>query len=356
VRVLAFGWKDSAHPAAGGSEVYLHELARTWVAQGHEVDLFCGRAAGQAPTDLIDGVRVIRRGGRYGVYGEARRFYRREGRGRYDVVLDVVNTRPFLCPRFVDDVPVVALIHQVTREIWSYEFRFPAAILGRYVLEPHWLRTYGDVPTLTISSSSADCLRACGLRNVSVVPIGTTSSARTAPAPREARPTIVFVGRLARNKRPDHAIEAFRAVSEIVPAAQLWVVGAGPMEDTLRRTAPPGVTFFGRADGPTKDDLIARADVLVATSVREGWGLVVNEAAAAGTFVIGYDVAGLRDSVAMAGGSLCHPSPDALARELVTVLQEGRRPALSPPGEGPPGWAEAAGEVLRHLEGALSGV
>lgn len=352
MRVLALSWKDPAHPAAGGSEAYLHEVAKCLVARGDDVDLFCAVTPGQAPTAIMDGVRVIRRGGRLTVYREAQRFYREAGRGRYDVVLDVVNTRPFLTPRFVD-VPVVALIFQVAREIWFHEVPFPAAVLGRFWLEPRWLRMYATVPTLTISSSSADSLRRYGLRDVTVLPVGTAARTGASAPSREARPTIVFVGRLVSNKRPDHAVDSFRLVQAVLPDAQLWVVGAGPMEASLRRKAPPGATFFGRVDDATKADLLARAHVLVATSVREGWGLVVNEAAAAGTFVVAYDVPGLRDSVDLVGGELTDPDPKALAARLVAVLQDDALRSLAPVGRAGPAWSEVAEALRRKLEVAL---
>jgi glycosyltransferase involved in cell wall biosynthesis len=296
---------------------------------------------------------VVRRGGRFGVYRQARRYYQREGRGKFDVVLDVVNTRPFMCPRFVDDIPVVAVIHQVAREIWSYELPWPMAVLGRYVLEPAWLRAYASVPTLTMSPSSAQALKAYGLTDVRIVPGGLRRPVATAP-PRETRPTVIFLGRLTRNKRPDHALEAFRLVSETVSEAQLWVVGTGPLEATLRRTAPPGVRFFGHVDAAARDELLARAHVLISTSVREGWGLVVSEAAAQGTRPVAYDVPGLRDSVSHAGGDLTEADPVALADRVALHLRgaAGWRP--SPMAGLLPEWAEVADAVLSHLHVALA--
>ena len=115
---------------------------------------------------------ILRRGGRIGVYREARRYWRREGDGQYDLVVDCVNTRPFLCPRFVRNVPIVAVIHQVAREIWRYETPWPISVLGRYLLEPTWLRAYRDVPVVTVSESSRESLAEYGLRRITVVPEG----------------------------------------------------------------------------------------------------------------------------------------------------------------------------------------
>jgi O-antigen/teichoic acid export membrane protein len=172
MRILAFNWRDLAHPRAGGAEVYLQSVAREWVRCGHEVTIFCAAVDGKPARELADGVEIVRRGGRLGVYREARRYWRREGDGQYDLVVDCVNTRPFLCPRYVGNVPIVAVVHQVAREIWRYETPWPISVLGRYLLEPAWLRAYRDVPVVTVSESSRESLAKYGLRRVTVVPEG----------------------------------------------------------------------------------------------------------------------------------------------------------------------------------------
>jgi len=84
-----------------------------------------------------------------------------------------------------------------------------------------------------------------------------------------------FVGRLESHKRPDEAIRAFEILQESMPDAVMWIIGSGPMEDDLRRMAPEGVVFLGKVPPAKKLERLARAHVLIATSVREGWGLVV---------------------------------------------------------------------------------
>jgi glycosyltransferase involved in cell wall biosynthesis/O-antigen/teichoic acid export membrane protein len=176
LRILAYNWRDLAHPRAGGAEVYLQSVAREWVRSGHGVTIFCAAVEHRPVRELADGVEIIRRGGRLGVYREARRYWRREGEGQYDLVVDCVNTRPFLCPRFVGNVPIVAVVHQVAREIWRYETPWPISVLGRYLLEPAWLRAYRDIPVVTVSESSRDSLAKYGLRRVTVVPEGWVSA------------------------------------------------------------------------------------------------------------------------------------------------------------------------------------
>ncbi|MHB1613705.1 MAG: glycosyltransferase family 4 protein [Actinomycetes bacterium] len=336
MRILVVNWRDLAHPRAGGAEVYTHEITAAWARTGHQVTWFSAAVTGHPEREVIDGVSHVRRGGRFTVYRQARRFYESEGRGRFDLVIDEVNTRPFLTPRYVDDAHVVALIHQVCREIWFYEMPWPVAVVGRFWLERRWLGRYRDVPVLTVSDSSRQSLQAYGLRRVSLVSEGIATTVRPRGVLREQAPTVLFVGRLSANKRPADALEAFARLRESMPDAQMWVVGTGPLHARLAARAPVGVTFFGRVSEERKRELMARAHVLVVTSVREGWGLVVDEAAATGTPTIAYDVAGLRDSVAAAGGVLVAPHPISLAGALAQWLPTRVTRAS------PTGWAGGA--------------
>jgi glycosyltransferase involved in cell wall biosynthesis len=170
---------------------------------------------------------------------------------------------------------------------------------------------------------------------------------------KEPVPTVVFIGRLSANKRPDHAIEAFGHVRRQMPDAQLWVIGSGPAEARLRRMAGPGVIFLGRVSEEEKRDRLARAHALVVTSVREGWGLVVTEAAASGTVTVGYDVPGLRDSIRASGGVLTPADSVSLAFGLVRLLSAaecGCGPKARPAGVVP--WAEVASAILAVARGA----
>jgi glycosyltransferase involved in cell wall biosynthesis/O-antigen/teichoic acid export membrane protein len=346
LRILAYNWRDLAHPRAGGAEVYLQSVAREWVRRGHQVTVFCGAVAGRPAEEFVDGVRILRRGSRIGVYREAGRYWRREGDGQYDLVVDCVNTRPFFCSRFVRNVPVVAVIHQVAREVWRYETPWPISVIGRYLLEPAWLRAYRNVPVVTVSESSRESLAEYGLRRVTVVPEGWVPT-RAVPFRKESVPTVVFLGRLSANKRPEHAIRAFGLARRQLPEAQMWVIGGGPEEARLRKMAGPGVTFLGRVSGEEKRERLGRAHALVATSVREGWGLVVTEAAASGTVAIGYDVAGLRDSIGASGGILTRADPASLATGLVRLLPSvagGYGPRATPAGVVP--WTEVAADIL----------
>lgn len=359
MRVLIFNWKDLKHPAAGGAELFIHEVAKRWVEWGHQVTLFCAAVPDQPERDNENGIRIVRRGSRFTVYREARKYYKAEGRGNFDVVLDAVNTRPFLAPKFVKDIPVVALIHQLAREIWHYEFPPPLAWLGRYVFEPLWLRVYRRVTVLAVSESTRTDLESLGLMRVTVVPEGLTIPPDLNTPLKEQSPTLIFVGRLARNKRPHDAIAAFDIVRQRFPEAKLWVVGSGYLADELRMAPSDGVTYFGKVTQREKFDLLARAHILLAPSVREGWGLTVTEAGIVGTPAIGYNVPGLRDSIKdWETGVIVPENPNDMAQaavrllmdpDLATRLADGARRfshSLD--------WSVTANRIFAHLEQAAS--
>lgn len=339
-------WKDERHPAAGGAEVFVHEVTDRWAAAGHEVRLFVASVLGEPAHEVRSSGVVIRRaGGRLSVYRAARRYFLKEAAGWADVVVDTINTRPFLTPRWCK-TPTVGLPFQVCREIWFDEVPLPVAAIGRWVLEPLWLRSYRRTAVATISASSRDSLRAYGIEDAAIVRMG-AQVADPGSVEKASVATVAYVGRLSSNKRPGDAIKAFDLVRRSLPTARLLVVGEGPLRQALERAAPDGTTFHGRVTEIEKARLVASAHVLAVPSRREGWGLVVTEASALGTPSIAYDVPGLRDSVTASGqGALVDPTPEALAAGLLHELQSpgpSRRTPL-------PSWEDTAADLLAILQ------
>lgn len=333
-KILVFNWRCWVNPRAGGAEVFTWEVLRRWVRLGHEVTLFASEFAGCRREEVLDGVRVVRGGGKYGVYGWARKFYRRRFAGEgFDVVVDEVNTRPFFAGEFVRNGEcVVCLVHQLAREFWFYEVPFPLSYVGFYFLEPWWLGRLAGLPTVTVSESTKADLESLGFRRVFVVGEGLGFEALRELPVKSGVPVVVFVGRLVRAKRPDDAVKAFKRVREKLPGAELWVVGDGYFRKGLERLAGEGVRFFGWVSEVEKRELVRRGWVLVHPSIREGWGLNVVEANALGVPCVAYDVAGLRDSVRDGVTGVLVPSGDVegLSEALVGVLgDEGLRMKLS---------------------------
>jgi glycosyltransferase involved in cell wall biosynthesis len=274
----------------------------------------------------VDGIRIVRAGGRYSVYRRAKKYYRKTfSMDRYDVVVDEINTRPFLTPKFVDGgEKIVALIHQLAREYWFYETPFPVNYIGYHFLENIWLRNYVDIPTVTVSESSRQDLLDLGFKRVFVVPEGSNFEPLNENAQKEKHPVISYVGRLRRAKRPDHAINAFKIVKERLPSAELWMTGDGDFRNDLEKMACNGIKFFGNLSNEERRNLLKKTWVLVNPSVREGFGLNIIEANALGVPCIAYDVNGLRDSIRNGETGFLVTSGDiqALAERLTELLED----------------------------------
>jgi glycosyltransferase involved in cell wall biosynthesis len=106
----------------------------------------------------------------------------------------------------------------------------------------------------------------------------------------ENLPLIVFSGRLVGRKRP---LDLAAAVNRLPVEVNVLFVGDGPLAGQLRATLPPGLSavtgFINQADIPS---YYHAADIVVLTSEVEAWGLVVNEAMAAGALPVVSDRVG----------------------------------------------------------------
>lgn len=110
---------------------------------------------------------------------------------------------------------------------------------------------------------------------------------------------LIVVGNLAPRKQFDMAIEAI----SVLPDSKLVVVGDGPsrgeLERLANRIAPGRVQFLGHRDDPRQ--FVANADVLLVTSLYEGFGLVAVEAMSVGTPVVANNIPGLNEVVREGG-------------------------------------------------------
>jgi glycosyltransferase involved in cell wall biosynthesis len=328
MRVLWLNWRCWLNPDMGGAEVFTYEVAKRWVASGHDVTLFTAKFPGCKTEETVDGVKIVRAGGWFTVYRQAKRFYSKRFRNEgFDVIIDEINTRPFFAPKFAEKEKVIALIHQLAREFWFYETPFPASYLGYHFLENRWLKQYRNVPTVTVSRSTQEDLAALGFRNVSIVSEGLNFEPLKELSKKNPKPRIAFSGRLKRAKRPDHAIKAFAIVKEKISNAELWVFGDGPFRQKLERVSGSGVRFFGHLDSNERRQLLSQSWILVVPGLREGWGLNIIEANALGVPAVAYNVPGLKDSVKNQETGLLVEAGNikALAENVITLLEDSSK-------------------------------
>lgn len=132
----------------------------------------------------------------------------------------------------------------------------------------------------------------------------------------------------------EEVIRAFFYILRDLKDAQLWIVGDGEksyveeLKETMRSySIGPKVKFFGRVTEDKKLELLKNAHILLHASKKEGWGLVVIEAASMATPSVVYDVAGLRDSVkkGKTGIVLNENSAKEMAKEAVELFNNKKK-------------------------------
>lgn len=327
MRILVLNWRCPKNPRAGGAESFTYHVMRRFVAAGDSVEWFSASFPGAPSHELLDGIQIVRNGTQSSVHLAAFRRYRGRVKSDFDAVIDQVNTIPFFAPLWAG-VPTFMLIHQLAREVWWYESRFPASLIG-YCLEPAYLRIYRKVPVFTVSASTEGDLKRLGFLDVQIVREG-LEPIEPPSVTRASSPTFLYVGRLAPSKRVHEIIHAFKRFLEVVKVGQLQLVGIGPAryQNSLRRLVhrldlERHVQFLGRLEQAEKHRRMAEAHGLLMASVREGWGLVVIEANACGTPAIVYDVQGLRDAVQdEVTGLVVTPTPNAMSAAMLRLWRD----------------------------------
>ena len=98
---------------------------------------------------------------------------------------------------------------------------------------------------------------------------------------------FLCVARLVPEKAHDVLLQAFSDVP-----GTLLLAGGGPQEARLRALAPARVRFLGDIAAADLPRLYAAVDAFVLVSRSETWGMVLNEAAAAGLPIVASDAVG----------------------------------------------------------------
>ncbi|MQA34003.1 glycosyltransferase [Modestobacter roseus] len=183
--------------------------------------------------------------------------------------------------------------------------------------------------TVNVSEAERSSGRAAGVAGASVVVPNGVDPTRWTPGdratarrelsfPDPAAPTVVCVGRLARQKGQDLMLAAWPAVRAAVPGARLVLIGDGPDEAQLRAQADESVTIVA---GQQLELWYAAADVVAVPSRWEaGLPLVAMEAMASERALVAFDVAGIGSSLDGAGAAVPAFEVPALAAQLVIRL------------------------------------
>jgi glycosyltransferase involved in cell wall biosynthesis len=335
MKILWMAWKDSMHPQAGGAEVVADNLAKCLVADGHEVILLTARYEGSTAKEVYNGYTIVRGGNRLTVYLKAFQYYRKYLKGWADLVIDECNTLPFFAKFYVKERNIM-FFHMLCRKIWFYQLPVYLAWIG-YVLEPLYLRALSSQEVITISESTKADLMKFGFNQdkITIISEGIDIEpvANLEAITKYDSLTLLSLGSIRAMKRTLDQVKAYEIAKQKLPALKMKI--AGDTNDAYAKTVleyianskyKGDIEILGRVTAEQKIELMQKSHLLLVTSVKEGWGLVVTEANSQGTPAAVYDVDGLRDSVRNdTSGSVSKPLPADLAEKVVALLNDGEK-------------------------------
>lgn len=305
-KIVWFSWKDMDNPAAGGAEVVTDQLLSRSVADGHEAILVCAGYEGATSETVRNGYKIVRAGNRFTVYFSAWRYYRKHLKGWATLAIDECNTIPFFAGWY-SGVRTISFFHMLCRKIWFYQLPLPFSLVG-WLAEPVYLRLMRRGQIITVSESTkADLIRnGFKAKDITIISEGINIEPVKSldDVVKYKDPTLLSLGSMRSMKRTLDQVKAFELARKDIH--NLKFIVAGDSSGKYGREVLKGIeqsefrhdiTLLGRISQEKKKEVMGKSHLLLVTSIKEGWGLVVTEAASQGTPSVVYDVDGLRDSV-----------------------------------------------------------
>lgn len=335
MNILVFSWRDPKHPLAGGAEQSMHEHMKGWVNAGHNVTLYTSYINNLLKEEIIDGIKIVRRGYQYLGVQITGFFYYLKNKNKFDFVVDQFHGIPFFTPIYVSK-PKLAVLQEVTKEVWFknplvFPLNLIVGFLG-FITEPFIFLFYRNCKFMVGSNSAKEDLIKFGIKNknITVVSHGIILP-KMIPEHKMTNPKIItFFGRMTPDKGVVDALKTF-AILNKTGSYKFFIAGTVESRDyytMLKNKAEElglksNLAFWERPTDKEKFELFAKTYLFINPSIREGWGLVNIEANIVGTPVIAYPSQGLVDSVkhGQSGILTKENTPEALVKEVVRLTK-----------------------------------
>jgi glycosyltransferase involved in cell wall biosynthesis len=135
--------------------------------------------------------------------------------------------------------------------------------------------------------------------------------------------TVLYAGRLSKEKGVDLLADAFLAARRRDPRLHLVLAGGGPEADHLRRRVGEHGTFLGWLGGEELARAYASADIFLFPSRTDTYGQVIVEAQASGLPVVAVAEGGPRSLIEHGETGLLAPADaEALAGQVLNLVRD----------------------------------
>lgn len=166
---------------------------------------------------------------------------------------------------------------------------------------------------------------------IRIIPNGVDTGYFVPPADGDRDKVILYVGTLIERKGVKYLIAAMPGILQSFPNHRLVLVGDGPEASRLKHQVErlglgERVSFVGFLPPDQVRGWMQRARVLVLPSLEEGMGVVLLEALACGTPVVGSQVDGIQEVITPDVGHLVPPADSAALSEAIhSVLSDSQQ-------------------------------
>ena len=274
------------HPHVGGCERRYLEIGSRLATKGHEIHVFTIKYDQNLPKEeQVNGISVHR-------YAYSRNYVSPNGFRSFggiakysaatfmrllgsDYDLYYCNQWPMLHSVFAK--PVATPLIQEWCEVWTNFIKV--------ILMQRLLKKVGDYHVAVSEFTRNRLLNLLKISpsKVALIPNG-VDFAKFSSSHTKVWGRIVYAGRIESHKHVDLLVEAFRKVKNKIPATELHIIGSGTKLQSIRDRAVGIKDCFVHGFMPEDEmvDLLKSAWLFVLPSEREGSGIVVLEAMAAG--------------------------------------------------------------------------
>ena len=138
MNILVINWRDIKNPEAGGAEIHIDEILKRKPSDWN-IDFVSSKFKGCKKFETINGYNVYRIFNNF-LFNFTFYFYWKFkfSKKKYDLIVDDISKIPLSTPKYIKNIPILAINHHIHGKSMFKELPFFLA-LYIYLLEKHYL-------------------------------------------------------------------------------------------------------------------------------------------------------------------------------------------------------------------------
>ena len=299
MKILWLAHRDPLNPRAGGAERIIFEVGKRLAKGGNEVSILAGGWKNCKRMESLNGIHIMRFGYRFGPHLALPILLIRNS---YDVIIaDLGHAVPWISPVLLRRKTIVSFLHLHARSLPGQVGKVLSNIIT--AIEKLYFIIYHKQLFVTISTTSYNDLLRLGIKRNKITVINPgVNNELFKPSVKTEYPSMVYFGGMRPYKRPEESLYILKEIKKKIQNVKLTIIGEGISKSKMERLAlelniMDSVVFTGKISYEMISRLVSCAWLNIHSSITEGWGISITEAASSGTPTVAYEVPGVVDSI-----------------------------------------------------------